>query len=129
MDDIEIEKSNILLLGPTGCGKTYTMAFLSRQLALRCTDVPEIGSPTIVGEALPPVANLLNGLHAALLKGKPAAAFGSFGWSGEAVPNLTAKLTQLKYNVQEGIKVKFKPTEADLEAAKEFGKNFASLLK
>ena len=30
---------------------------------------------------------------------------------------------------QEGIKVKFKPTEADLEAAKEFGKNFASLLK
>lgn len=34
--------------GATGCGKTYTMAFLSRQLALRCTDVPEIGSPTIV---------------------------------------------------------------------------------
>ncbi|MBR2550698.1 MAG: type I restriction endonuclease subunit R [Clostridiales bacterium] len=34
--------------GATGCGKTYTMAFLARQLALRCTDVPEIGSPTIV---------------------------------------------------------------------------------
>lgn len=34
--------------GATGCGKTYTMAFLSRQLALRCTDIPEIGSPTIV---------------------------------------------------------------------------------
>ena len=34
--------------GATGCGKTYTMAFLSRQLALRCTAVPEIGSPTIV---------------------------------------------------------------------------------
>ena len=32
--------------GATGCGKTYTMAFLSRQLALRCSD--EIGSPTIV---------------------------------------------------------------------------------
>ncbi len=34
--------------GATGCGKTYTMAFLARQLALRCTYVPEIGSPTIV---------------------------------------------------------------------------------
>ena len=34
--------------GATGCGKTYTMAFLARQLALRCTDVSEIGSPTIV---------------------------------------------------------------------------------
>lgn len=34
--------------GATGCGKTYTMAFLARQLALRCSDVKEIGSPTIV---------------------------------------------------------------------------------
>ncbi len=34
--------------GATGCGKTYTMAFLARQLALRCSDVREIGSPTIV---------------------------------------------------------------------------------
>lgn len=34
--------------GATGCGKTYTMAFLARQLSLRCTDVPQIGSPTII---------------------------------------------------------------------------------
>ena len=34
--------------GATGCGKTYTMAFLARQLALRCTHIPQIGSPTIV---------------------------------------------------------------------------------
>ncbi|MBP3868117.1 MAG: FprA family A-type flavoprotein, partial [Solobacterium sp.] len=97
--------------------------------AITAADGLLIGSPTIVGEALPPVANLLNGLHAALVKGKPAAAFGSFGWSGEAVPNLSAKLTQLKYNVQEGLKVKFKPSDADLAAAKEYGKTFASLLK
>lgn len=32
--------------GATGCGKTYTMAFLARQLSMRCTD--EIGSPTIL---------------------------------------------------------------------------------
>lgn len=34
--------------GATGCGKTFTMAFLARQLALRCTDVEQIGSPTII---------------------------------------------------------------------------------
>ncbi len=32
--------------GATGCGKTYTMAFLARQLALRCTE--QLGSPTIL---------------------------------------------------------------------------------
>ena len=35
MDEIEIEKSNILLLGPTGCGKTYMVKTLARLL-----DVP-----------------------------------------------------------------------------------------
>lgn len=34
--------------GATGCGKTFTMAFLARQLALRCTDTEQIGSPTII---------------------------------------------------------------------------------
>lgn len=34
--------------GATGCGKTYTMAFLARQLSLRCGDISQIGSPTIV---------------------------------------------------------------------------------
>lgn len=32
--------------GATGCGKTYTMLFLSRQLALRCKS--QLGSPTII---------------------------------------------------------------------------------
>ena len=32
-------------------------------------------------------------------------------------------------NVQEGMRVKFKPSEADLAAAKECGKNFAELVK
>ena len=31
--------------GATGCGKTYTMMFLARQLSLRCK---ELGSPTII---------------------------------------------------------------------------------
>ena len=34
--------------GATGCGKTFTMAFLARQLALRCEHISDMGSPTIV---------------------------------------------------------------------------------
>ncbi|ERK71601.1 MULTISPECIES: ATP-dependent Clp protease ATP-binding subunit ClpX [Leifsonia] len=32
MDDVEIAKSNILLIGPTGCGKTYLAQTLARRL-------------------------------------------------------------------------------------------------
>ena len=35
MDDIEIEKSNMLMIGPTGSGKTYLVKTLARLL-----DVP-----------------------------------------------------------------------------------------
>ena len=35
MDEIEIEKSNMLMIGPTGCGKTYLVKTLAKLL-----DVP-----------------------------------------------------------------------------------------
>ncbi|MCD7737056.1 MAG: ATP-dependent Clp protease ATP-binding subunit ClpX [Lachnospiraceae bacterium] len=46
-DDVEIEKSNMLLLGPTGCGKTYLVKTLARLL-----DVPlAIADATSLTEA------------------------------------------------------------------------------
>ena len=39
------ERKGGTYFGATGCGKTYTMMFLARQLSLRCSD---LGSPTIV---------------------------------------------------------------------------------
>jgi flavorubredoxin len=88
-----------------------------------------VGSPTINNGLAHAVAGLLEMAKGMKLKNKKAAAFGSYGWSGEAVGNLSAKLTQLKYNVQEGMRVKFRPSEADLEAARECGKSFAELVK
>ena len=58
-----------------------------------------LGSPTLVGDALPPVYEMLVGLNPLIHKGKYAGAFGSYGWSGEAVPNLTARLQQLRFNL------------------------------
>ena len=39
MDEIEIEKSNMLMIGPTGCGKTYLVKMLAKLLAAADNDV------------------------------------------------------------------------------------------
>ena len=89
-----------------------------------------LGSPTLVGDALPPIYEMLLGLNPIIHKGKFAGAFGSYGWSGEAVPNLVARMQQLKLALPaEGLRVRFKPTGQDLAAAKEYGAAFAKAVK
>ena len=88
-----------------------------------------LGSPTIVGDALPPVYGLLNGFNPVIHRGRPAGAFGSYGWSGEAVPNLIGEMTRRRLSVPlPGFKVNFKPNEQDLRNAYEFGRAFAGVV-
>lgn len=87
-----------------------------------------VGSPTINADAVAPISNLLNCIDAINCKKKPALAFGSYGWSGEAVPNLISKMNTLKLNVFEGgFKFVFVPSKQDLENAFEVGKKFAEM--
>lgn len=88
-----------------------------------------LGSSTIVGDAVAPIWALTAHLHWPQMKDKTAAAFGSYGWSGEAVPNLTARLTQLRCNVKEGFRIRFRPSADELKAATEFGRSFGEGLK
>jgi len=83
-----------------------------------------IGSPTIVGDTLPNVWELLTSLSPITHGGKIAAAFGSYGWSGEAVPNIENRLNMLRMQVLPGIKINFKPSERELEEAFNFGMDF-----
>lgn len=50
------------------------------------------GTPTILQEALNPIWDLTINMYPPVHNGKYAAAFGSYGWSGEAVPHLTERL-------------------------------------
>lgn len=52
MDDIEIEKSNMLMLGPTGCGKTYLVKTIARLLnvPLAITDATSLTEAGYIGD-------------------------------------------------------------------------------
>ena len=102
----------------------YDMGELSAKL--NGSDAFAIGTPTINSDAVAPVWNLLSHVDAINNRKKPAFVFGSFGWSGEGVPNVIARLNGLKMNVfGDGLKVTFVPSEADLENAKAQGAEFA----
>lgn len=84
------------------------------------------GSPTINGDAVKPVWDLLSSLAMVSLNNKLGAAFGSFGWSGEAVAMIEDRLRGLKFRVPvPGIKVKLIPTAEELSACQNFGRDLA----
>lgn len=84
-----------------------------------------LGTPTMVGEALEPIWDITSRMNAKMYGGKIASAFGSFGWSGEAVPHIMERLKQLKVkSYKEGLKFRFKPSDEQQKEAFEFGKGF-----
>ena len=88
-----------------------------------------IGSPTINQNTLLPVYKMFALLNPLRDKGKYAAAFGSYGWSGEAVKLIENHLKALKLDVVcEGISSRFHPHNEKSVQLIEFGKNFASKL-
>ena len=86
------------------------------------------GTPTILGEALEPVYSLTLGLYPPVFKGRLASAFGSYGWSGEGVPHILERLKQVRMNVLDGFRVRFKPDANQLADAYDFGYNFGCVL-
>jgi flavorubredoxin len=85
-----------------------------------------IGSPTINQNTLMPVYRMFAVINPLRDRGKKAAAFGSYGWSGEAVKLIENQLKALKLNVvMEGISSKFSPTDQKYQHMVDFGRNFA----
>jgi ATP-dependent Clp protease ATP-binding subunit ClpX len=61
MDDIEIEKSNMLMIGPTGCGKTYLVKTLAKLLnvPLAITDATSLTEAGYIGDDVESVVSKL----------------------------------------------------------------------
>ncbi len=84
-----------------------------------------IGSPTINRNTLLPVYKMFSVINPIRDKGKLAASFGSYGWSGEAVPLIEEHLKNMKLEIaQDGLATKFFPSEAQNDALRDFGRIF-----
>ena len=61
MDDIEIEKSNMLMIGPTGCGKTFLVKTLAKLLdvPLAITDATSLTEAGYIGDDIESVVSKL----------------------------------------------------------------------
>ncbi len=88
-----------------------------------------IGSPSHNKCVLSSIALLLEELKGLAFKGKKAAAFGCYGWSGEAQKRLTGLLHDAGYEiVDDGITNLWEPDEGAISKCVEYGKQFVSRL-
>lgn len=87
-------------------------------------DIILYGCPTLLNDALPPIYDVMNQILSPYHGKKLVSAFGSYGWSGEAVPNLIARLKQQRMEIiDEGLRIKFKMSDAQIEEVKTYANN------
>jgi anaerobic nitric oxide reductase flavorubredoxin len=86
-----------------------------------------LGSPTVNKGVLSAVAGLLEEITGLRFKGKKAASFGTYGWSGESPKVLAEGLAKAGFELAgEGYGCLWEPDAAALAGAEEFGKRLAS---
>jgi len=86
-----------------------------------------VGSPTLNNGVFPTVADVLTYLKGLRPKNLVGAAFGSYGWSGEAVEQLNEYLRAMKVAlVSDGLKVAYVPGDEDLEACHRLGRTIGA---
>jgi len=84
------------------------------------------GSPTLNNQMFPTMGEFLTYLKGLKPKNKAAMAFGSYGWSGQAVGLINQELTAMKMKLaHEGFQVKYVPDPEDLAAARALGEKLA----
>ncbi|MGR8931955.1 MAG: FprA family A-type flavoprotein [Gammaproteobacteria bacterium] len=88
-----------------------------------------LGTPTINGDAVKPIWDLLSSLTVVNLKNKLGGVFGSYGWSGEGVRLVEDRLRGLKLRVPiPGLRVKLIPTDDEILECRGFGLELAQEL-
>lgn len=86
-----------------------------------------VGSPTLNNNVFPTLMDVLTYMKGLKPLHKLGAAFGSYGWSGEAVKQLNAQLESMKFElVDPGLKVQYVPDSDNLEACVEFGRKIGN---
>jgi flavorubredoxin len=85
-----------------------------------------LGSSTINNGMMPTMADLLSYMKGLRPVGKIGAAFGSYGWSGEAVKLISEAMREMNIDlVGDGVRVKYSPRKEDLQRCFELGRQVA----
>lgn len=85
-----------------------------------------VGSPTINKGVLSSIAGIMEEIKGLAFKNKQAAAFGTYGWSGESVKVINELLKSAGFTVvNDGYKGLWNPDEQITQGAAAFGKDFA----
>lgn len=88
-----------------------------------------LGSPTVNKGILTAVAAILEEAKGLKFRNKKAAAFGTYGWSGESVPLLTKALGEAGFTVvDDGLKALWSPDSASIEAVSAYAREFVKKL-
>jgi len=88
------------------------------------------GSPTLNNNIFPTVADVMVYLKGLKPKNLVGAAFGSYGWSGEAINQLETLLDEMNVErVADSLKTEYVPEKDDLLRCFELGKTIAGKLK
>jgi anaerobic nitric oxide reductase flavorubredoxin len=89
-----------------------------------------VGSPTFNNGVLPTITPILEDLRGLKFQNKLGAAFGCYGWSGEAVKIIEEHFGRCGIPLaREGIRFKWQPRADDLEACRAFGRELAEATK
>jgi flavorubredoxin len=89
-----------------------------------------VGSPTLNNNLFPTVSDFLTYMKGLKPHNKIGAAFGSYGWSGEAVKQITEELKGMKFEmVEPGMRVQYVPDKDTLQACEDFGRKIAEAMQ
>jgi len=89
-----------------------------------------VGSPTLHRNLFPSISSFLCYLRGLKPQNKIAAAFGSYGWSGEAVEQITNELKEIGLDVIDpGVRAQYAPGKDDLDQVKQLAQQMISKIK
>ncbi len=89
-----------------------------------------VGSPTLNNGLMPTIMPHLEMIRGLRFQKKLCAAFGTYGWSGEAVKRIEEILGGSGFTVAvPGVRAQFAPHEAELEACRKLGREIAAKIK
>ena len=87
-----------------------------------------VGSPTLNNGLFPTVSDFLTYMKGLKPQNKIGAAFGSYGWSGEAPKQIGAELAAMRFEVLEPLRQQYVPDGQSLESGFAFGRQIGEAI-